>query len=171
MCSSDLNGYVIGAARMPYALAQAGFCPCPRLFARTDGRTDIPLPSAAFACACALLMLGLHYLIVRLELLPGYDVSEIAVAVSYLLYSILYIRVIALYRKGEIRGVFHGLVFPLLALTGAAVVVLGAAQSRMFWLNLAVCAAVFFGGFLYCGRTRRGGHGGHGGGHDLRDGY
>lgn len=166
-----VNGYVIGAARMPYALAQAGFCPCPRLFARTDGRTDIPLPSAAFACACALLMLGLHYLIVRLELLPGYDVSEIAVAVSYLLYSILYIRVIALYRKGEIRGVFHGLVFPLLALTGAAVVVLGAAQSRMFWLNLAVCAAVFFGGFLYCGRTRRGGHGGHGGGHDLRDGY
>ena len=103
----------------------------------------------------------------RLELLPGYDVSEIAVAVSYLLYSILYIRVIALYRKGEIRGVFHGLVFPLLALAGAAVVVLGAAQSRMFWLNLAVCAAVFFGGFLYCGRTR---HGGHGGGHDLRMG-
>ena len=44
-------------------------------------------------------------------------------------------------------------------LAGAAIVVLGAVQSNMFWLNLAVCAAVFGVGFLYCQRTRRRGPG------------
>lgn len=154
-----VNGYVTGAVRMPYSLAKSGFFPGRTRLKRICKRTDTPLPSACFACACALLMLGVHYLILRFQLLPGYDVSEIAVAVSYLLYSVLYVRVIALHRKGEIRGVFHGLVFPLLALAGAAIVVLGAVQSNMFWLNLAVCAAVFGVGFLYCQRTRRRGPG------------
>ena len=154
-----VNGYVTGAVRMPYSLAKSGFFPGRTRLKRICKRTDTPLPSACFACACALLMLGVQYLILRFQLLPGYDVSEIAVAVSYLLYSVLYVRVIALHRKGEIRGVFHGLVFPLLALAGAAIVVLGAVQSNMFWLNLAVCAAVFGVGFLYCQRTRRRGPG------------
>ena len=92
---------------------------------------------------------GLVKLLDRYGLLPNSDVSEIAIAVSYLFYVRLYWQIYRMHRKGQIPGRWKGVWVPLLATCGAAIILSGGLQNRLFFLYAALCLAVVLAALAY----------------------
>jgi len=53
------------------------------------------------------------------------DVSEIAICASYILYLVFYWKVFQMWRRGEIRSFFRGVLCPALATVGVGFIVYG----------------------------------------------
>lgn len=145
-----VNGLVLGFIRLPYALALRGkVLPFARQLRVMNEKLQMPVNAAIFAFSLSMLWMVVHFVTQRFNLLPNSDISEISIAVSYLLYCILYYKVFSLFRKGEIKNVLFGVISPLLATLGALFILWGGLQNKLFPFYAAFCLLFFFASFAY----------------------
>lgn len=139
-----VNGLVLGYIRLPYSLALRGaFLPFSRQLRKINPKLQMPVNSAIFAFAVSLLWTFVHFVTQHYNLLPNSDISEISIAISYLLYSILYFKVFRLYLKREIKNIFFGIICPLFATLGVLFILGGGMQAKLFPYYAAFCLLVF----------------------------
>ena len=151
-----VNGLVLGFIRMPYSMAiQGGMLPGSQWLAKEHAATRMPRNSAWLALGLSLFWIFAHYLTHKYQLLQNSDVSEISIAVNYLLYIALYYQVFKMYRAGEIRGALRGICIPLFATIGSVFVLLGSMQDPQFVYYAAFGLAVIGAALLYAGRSGR----------------
>ena len=125
-----VNGLVMGYIRMPYSMAlRPGMVPGSPLLRRLHPRLGVPVYSSLVCFALCLFWMAVHYVTTRYGLLPNSDVSEIAIAVSYLFYVRLYWQIYRMHRKGQIPGRWKGVWVPLLATCGAAIILSGGCRT------------------------------------------
>ena len=96
-----------------------------------------------------------HYFTHTFDLLPNSDVSEISIALNYLLYIVLYAQVFRLHRRGLVKGRWRGIAVPLLAAFGSLIVLLGSLQNALFPLYAGFCLLVILAAFLYYQKRHR----------------
>ena len=87
--------------------------------------------------------------------MPNSDVSEISIALNYLLYTVLYAQVFRLYRRGLIKSRWRGIIVPLFAFLGSLIVLLGSLQNALFPLYAGFCLLVILAAFLYYQKRHR----------------
>lgn len=110
-----VNGVVLGYIRLPYSLALRNAIPFSKSLKKINPRLNMPVNSAFFAIAVCGVWWVIHYLQNKYSLLINGDIAEIAIAMSYLLYIILYYQVFRLWREGKVKGIWYGVVFPIFA--------------------------------------------------------
>ncbi|WP_458863664.1 APC family permease [Acidaminobacterium chupaoyuni] len=145
-----VNGLVLGFIRLPYSLAlRKGMMPGSEKLSKLHEKWGTPVASAIFAYAISFFWMAIHYVTMRFNLLPNSDVSEISIAISYLLYLVLYSRVIKLWKSGEIKSKMRGLICPIMAMIGSLIILSGGLQNSLFILYLALCAVVVWISSIY----------------------
>lgn len=144
-----VNGVVLGFIRLPYSLALRGMLPKAKWLSKINPKNDMPLNSGFFAIAICLVWWVIHYFVIKYELIGNSDVSEIAIVMTYVLYVVLYFKVIMLWREGRIKGVMKGLVCPILATCGSIFIVTGGLQNQFFFIFVIICSIVLISGYLF----------------------
>ena len=92
----------------------------------------------------------IHYIMTIFGLLGNSDVSEIAITMSYLFYVVLYLKVIVMYKNGEIKSFIKGIIFPICAILGSLIILTGALQTPMFIYYVLFVALIYvFSQFYY----------------------
>lgn len=155
-----VNGCVLGSIRMPYSLATKNMFLRSDLFVRQNSKSGMPVRSGICSYVVCLFWFAVHYLATKFSVLPGSDVSEIAIITSYVLYVALYVKVISLKRKGEIKSFVKGYLFPILAMCGSAIILVGGIiiNPVVYSLYIVFCLVVMLCGAIYYGaKKRRGG--------------
>lgn len=143
-----LNGLVIAMIRMPYSLAIRKMIFAEKTLAKESEKFGgMPVNSAIFGFIVTLVWCLVHYLTTTAGM-QG-DVSEISICVSYLNYCILYVAVMRLAKRGEIKNKFMGYVVPVLAIFGSFVILLGSIRNSYFPIYLLICLSIMLIGFLY----------------------
>lgn len=143
-----VNGVTLGYIRMPYALAIRGMIPGSAGLGKTVKKLgDMPFNSALLAFILSIIWLLIHY-VTQTFGMRG-DVSEIAICVSYLNYIVLYIAVIKLAKRKEIKGVFKGYVVPVLAILGSLIILSGSITHPLFVYYLIICMLILGTGVLF----------------------
>ena len=99
------------------------------------------------AVIITLIWYAIHY-ITQKNGMPG-DVSEIAICVGYLNYCVLYIVIIKLAIKGEIKNKFMGYFVPFMAMIGSLIILSGGFNNPLFIYYLIICFVVMFCGYFY----------------------
>lgn len=139
-----VNGLVTGFIRMPYSLAlRDHMIPFSHILRKVHKRLDMPVYSAIFSFVICTIWFIIHYFTTKLSLLDHSDVSEIAIAIAYLLYVALYYQVFKLYQKKIITSVFKGIICPLLATIGSLIILSGALQNRLIIFYVLFCMFVY----------------------------
>lgn len=133
-----LNGLVLGYTRMPYALALREEIPFSKQIAVVSKKYDMPLLSGLIALIITILWLIIHYLSTVIPAISTLDISSLPIIMTYFFYIILYIGIIKLYFKKEIKNVVNGLIVPVLAILGALVVIYGGFVMENFQIYLAI---------------------------------
>lgn len=122
-----VNGLVMGAIRMPYSLAVRNMCPNAINVSRIDDMLGVPYESGKMSFKIAMVWYVIHYFVMKYQLLLGSDVSELAIVMNYVCYIALYVAVIRLYKKGEIKNIFSGVINPVMAIVGSCIIFSGSA--------------------------------------------
>lgn len=143
------NGLVLSNTRMPYALAENKMIFQSQVFSKKSVKMGVPIYSACLSFVFAMVWTLAHYLTTKFGLLGGSDVSEIAVVAQYGMFIFLYYQVFKLWRKREVKGIFKGIIVPLMAVFGAIFNFLGGLANPMFIINLLLVGAVCIAGYLY----------------------
>ncbi|MDD2591549.1 MAG: APC family permease [Erysipelotrichaceae bacterium] len=133
-----LNGLVLGYTRMPYALALRKELPFSETIAKVDKRFDMPLYSSMITIIITLIWLVIHYLSTVILSLSTLDISSLPIIMTYFFYILLYVGIIKLFISKQIKNILTGLVFPLLAITGALIVIYGGFTMPNFEIYLLV---------------------------------
>lgn len=144
-----VNGVVLGYIRLPYSLALRNALPGSKALKKLNPKLNMPVNSAFFAIAICCVWWVIHYLQNKYSLLINGDIAEIAIAMSYLLYIVLYFQVFKLWRKGEIKGIRRGLIYPLFATLGSLFVLIGGLSNPQFIIFVIICLIPIIGGYLY----------------------
>lgn len=144
-----VNGVVLGYIRLPYSLALRNSLPGSNTLKKLNPKLNMPVNSAFFAIAISCVWWVIHYLQNKYSLLINGDIAEIAIAMSYLLYIALYFQVFKLWRKGEIKGIRRGLIYPLFATLGSLFVLIGGLSNPQFIIFVIICLIPIIGGYLY----------------------
>jgi APA family basic amino acid/polyamine antiporter len=143
-----VNGLVLGYIRMPYALAVRNMIPRSKSVAKENQKLgNMPANSATIAFLMTMIWMAIHYITQRYGM-PG-DVSEIAICVSYLNYIVLYVAVMRLARKGEVKGICKGYVVPALATAGSLMILTGSIRHPLFIYYIIVCVIVMTSGYIF----------------------
>lgn len=121
-----VNGVILGLIRIPKALAEKNLLPKSRLFEQDK-------PAGYLAMFSCIVWIVLHYFAQKFNLMPNSDVSELNIVLSYLSNIMLYIAVIRMAKKGEIRSRWKGYAVPILALLGAIFILMGGFKNPLFW--------------------------------------
>lgn len=143
------NGIILGYIRLPYSLALRNALPGSKSLSKLNHKLNMPVNSAFFAMAVSCVWWAIHYLQNKYALLINGDIAEIAISVSYLLYIFLYYQVFRLWRKGKIKGIFNGLIFPAFASIGSLFVLFGGLSNPQFIIFVVICLIFIIGGYLY----------------------
>ena len=144
-----INGVILGFIRLPYALALKGMLPKSEWISTVNKKNMMPINSAIVSIVISLIWLMIHYFTQKYDILTNSDVSEIAIAMSYLLYIGLYIQTFKFWRKGKIKGIGNGVVFPAFAIIGSLFILTGALQNSLFLIFVAICLASLIAGYIY----------------------
>lgn len=145
-----VNGVVLGLIRLPYSLALRNMIPFSDVFKKENKKLGgMPVNSALLIYALTVFYLLIHYVITENGIFGNHDISEISICILYLLYIILYVAVIRLCRKGEIKNKLLGYVVPVLAIIGSLIIFSGAVTSGIFLLYVAICGVFILGSYLY----------------------
>lgn len=64
---------------------------------------EMPIYSAVVAFIISIVCLVIHYITQKYNLLPNGDISEISITVNYLLYILLYYKVLKMGVTGEVK--------------------------------------------------------------------
>lgn len=143
-----VNGVVLGFIRMPYSLALRNMMPGSRIFSQEDEKLGgMPVKSAILAFVLSMIWMVIHHISQKAGMRG--DVSEIAICVSYLNYIILYVAVIRLARKGEIKSFYKGYIVPILATIGSLVILSGSITHPLFVYYISICLIIMLAGYLY----------------------
>jgi len=144
-----VNGLVLGYIRIPYSLALRNMIPLSRMLSREDPRSGMPVQSAWSGYLLCLVWTLVHYLTTSYNLLPNSDISEISIAVGYAFYIIMYYQVFKLWRRGEIKGWFKGVLCPAAATMGSLFILYSCMQSSLFVYYAAFCLLVAVIAYVY----------------------
>lgn len=143
-----VNGLTLGYIRIPYSMALRNMLPGSRLLSKeAKNLAGMPFYSALLSYLISMGWMAVHY-ITQKHGMRG-DVSEIAIGVSYLNYLVLYIAVIRLARKGEIKSIWKGYIIPILAGLGSFVIISGSVSHPLFPYYLLICFLIMLAGTLY----------------------
>lgn len=144
-----VNGLVMGSIRAPYSLAIRGMFPKSDKISKMNEKLDIPVYSALVSLALVLFWLLIHYMTQIFGVLPNSDISEISIAVNYVLYIFLYIKVLNMGRSGEIKGVWKGTINPILATIGSLIILFGSMGNPLFWVYTTFCLILLVAGIMF----------------------
>lgn len=147
-----VNGVSLGLIRLPYSLSLRNMMPASATFKKeSKALGGMPVHSAILEYALAVFYLLLHTFLAtrKSEFVSNLDISEIAICVLYLLYIILYVAVIRLYKKGEIKNVFLGLIAPILAIIGSLIIFSGSVVKLSFIIYVLVCFTFILAAYLF----------------------
>ncbi|MBX7323162.1 APC family permease [Clostridium chauvoei] len=144
-----VNGLTMGLTRLPYSLSLRGIFPKYKVFSKVNEKLGMPVQSSIIAFIISVLWLGIHYLTQKFELLPNSDISEISITINYVLYILLYVKVFRMGRSGEIKGLWKGLLNPLLATIGSLIILVGSMGNPLFWLNASISLMVLIGAIVF----------------------
>ncbi len=145
-----VNGVVLGLIRLPYSLALRNMMPCSDTFKKENKKLGgMPVNSSILIYCLSMFYLLIHHLLTSSGVFGNHDISEISICMLYMLYIILYVAVIRLCKKGEIKNKFFGYVVPALAIVGSLIIFSGAVTSMIFLLYAAICAVFIIGSFVY----------------------
>lgn len=145
------NGMFIAGIRMPQALASKKWIHSPKI-AKLNPKYQLSTASAYSFLAAVIFWLGVHYLFTKYHVLANSDISEVPVVFNNICLVALYIIVIKLYKKGEIKNVFTGLISPILAILATATLFIGSFLTAPVYVTIAMLCCVFFcyvGYYLY----------------------
>ena len=131
-----VNGVVLSAMRMPYALAQTGDVPFSERLARVSPRVGFPVASAAVGVALSLMWMAAHAAVTSLGLIPNGDISEIAVSFNMLLTAVLLVRVLGF--DAREAGVLRTRVAPVVAGIGCVFVASSGLMEPARWAMVAL---------------------------------
>lgn len=146
-----VNGMTLGSIRMPQSLAAKNMLPASKKIAKLHPKLELSLPSALIAFITAALWMLFHYITMKSGILKSSDISEIAIVFSYICYMLLYVKVLSLRRKGEIKSFFKGVICPVLGLAGSLIILVGGMISNPFYVTCFIlfCGLVCLLGYLY----------------------
>lgn len=145
-----VNGLVLGFIRLPYSLSLRGsVLPFSKRLSTINERLGVSVHSAIYAYVIMVIWIIVHYLTTKLDLLPNSDISEISIAMSYLLYIILYYKVFKMYRVGEIKSPTMGIIVPIFATIGSLFILSGGLQSAFFAYYITFCIFIVLISFVY----------------------
>lgn len=128
------NGILLGTMRLPQAFAERGWINSPKM-AEINLKYQMSIPASLSVAGVTLVLLAIHYLVTKFNLLPGSDISEIAIVFNNTSLIFLYVAVLRLYLKGDIKNRFTGFISPILAILGGLVLLVGSFISN-FWMVL-----------------------------------
>lgn len=145
-----LNGMILAGFRLPQALAEKQMLRSQRL-ETIDPRFQLSIGSSALYTLASLFWLAAHWVTQVTGILNGTDISEIAIVFNYMCYVVLYLVVIHLYKRGDIKSKFTGLVAPIIAAIGSTLVVIGSFITSFTWVVIFMTfnSCVFLVGYLY----------------------
>lgn len=144
-----LNGLILGIIRLPYSLGIREMLPFSKYFSKLNNSLGISIPSAIGGFVISLVWLVLHYLTQKFNLLPNSDVSEIPIVFSYILYILLYIKVITLGNKGEVKGIWRGKINPSMAILGSLTILFGSITNPMFITYTIICTVLIITSIIF----------------------
>ncbi|MEG1445964.1 MAG: APC family permease [Ruthenibacterium sp.] len=143
-----VNGIILALIRMPYSMALRNMLPCSKRLSKTSEKLGgMPFNSAIVAFLLTAFWLVVNH-ITQSAGMRG-DVSEIAICISYLNFIVLYIAVMRLAKRGDIKSKFFGYVVPSLAILGSLFILLGSITHPLFVYYVLICVAVMGIGFFY----------------------
>lgn len=151
-----VNGIILGGIRLPYSLAlKNATLPHAQWFAKENEQFKMPVHSGLFLYLVTVFWSVIHYFTTSYHILGSSDISEIAICFSYILYLAFYWKVFALWRTGEIKSCFRGVICPILAAAGVIIILFGGLiGGGIYLLYLAFSALVFFTGIIHDKRAR-----------------
>ena len=144
-----VNGLIMGIIRLPYSLAIRGMFPKSEVIANVDEKTKMPINSTVVSFIISVSWLAVHYFTTKTGLLPNSDISEISITMSYVLYALLYVKVLQLGIKKEIKSVIRGIINPILALCGSAIILLGSIGNSLFWIYAVICLGILLSAVVF----------------------
>lgn len=147
-----LNGFILGFLRMPYSLAIRDMFFMAKKTSYIAKGHHVPRFSAKIALGLSLIWMVVNYITQKYNLIPNSDVSEIPIVASYILYIILYIAVIRMYFKGEIKNFIRAVIVPIIAIVGSLFIVIGGLQNPMTITYLGFCLVVIIIALIYLRR-------------------
>jgi len=150
-----VNGMILAVSRSIYVLGSHKMIPYAEPLSRISKSYNTPTVASGMTFVAVLFWCVIHYLTAKYELLKGSDVSEISVVTIYLLYTILYVYVIQLRRKGEITSNIKGYVIPVFAIIGSCIMLYGGMQNPMFFAYASFSFIVIVIALLYAIKTSK----------------
>ena len=138
-----LNGNLMGLIQMPYSLSLRKMFPKPN---KTFGS---PVYSGIVALIVSIISVYVNYLDKKYHFMGNSDFCEIITVVNYLLYVMLYVKVMQLKSNGEIKGVFFGYIAPIMAIVGSGIMLYGGIQNPKFIYVFFVCILVILISLLF----------------------
>lgn len=145
-----VNGYVLGFIRLPYSLAVLKMFPHYEKVGKIDKKYGVPMTSGKIAFVISIIWAFIHYFVTKLNLMPNSDVSEIPIVSSYILYILLYVKVIKLYmEKNDGLSVLRGLIIPIIAIIGSLLIIIGGLANPMTIVYILICAVVIVLSLVY----------------------
>lgn len=149
------NGLMMGLCQLPYSLAIRGMFPKSDKVAKINEKWDIPTVSYLVGLVIVLFWLAMHYLTSKYDLLPGSDVSEIAITLNYMLFILLYVQVLRMGLRGEIKGFWKGKFNPVLAIIGSLIILYVGLLNPLFLLYLFLCTLLLVSAYLFWFKTSK----------------
>lgn len=129
-----LNGLIMAGIRMPQSLAEKNFLKKPAL-AKIDPKVQMSKYSSKYYMYLLLFWTLIHYIITKLDLLKGRDISEISIVFSYILYSILYFTVIKLANKNIIKNNILNKLIPALSILVVLFLVFASINTSPYYVS------------------------------------
>lgn len=160
-----VNGVSLGLIRLPYSLAIRNMMPASNVFKKENKKLGgMPVNSGVLVYVLSLVYLFINYFVMTSEAklhffgkevaVCNLDISSIAICVLYLTYIILYVAVIKLWKKGEIKNTFLGLICPILGTIGSLIIFSGSVVDPVFFIYALICI-IFIGiAYLYYNKNK-----------------
>lgn len=144
-----LNGMSLGNIRMPYSLAIRGVFPKQKAVGKMNEKLSIPVVSAIVSFVISGVWYFVHYMTMKHNLLGGSDISEISIVTNYLLFIFLYVAVMVLAKKGEVKSIWRGYIVPIIAIFGSLIIFFGSMTMNNFVFYMLFSVVVLLIGYFY----------------------
>lgn len=141
------NGLILGSSRSINYLANEDLIMKSHKIKSSSDK--IPVRGIIVSSFIALCWLIIHYGTLKFNLLDNADISEISIAMMYLLLICLYVKVIQLKVQHEIKGCFKGYIFPFLAIIGSLIMFSGSLQNQYFIFYFTFSVLILLASYVY----------------------
>lgn len=144
-----LNGNIMGLIQLPYSLSLRGMFPKSNKISKVSKKFGSPVYSGIIGFVVATVWLFVNYIDKKYNILGNSDICEVVTVVNYLLYIMLYVKVIQLKKNNEICGIFKGYIAPIMAIIGSGIMLYGGLQNPMFIYMFIICLLVILSALLF----------------------